>query len=128
MTGSIYTAYLYTLPVGFILVQKSEEDWTIRGTFVSEWVRGKGVGSLLLDQTIKDFRKSGKECFWVNISEGAESFYLKHGFQLLAKRKDFPDQTIGVYSNKSLTVLQGLLIKKYRNNCRTLTGQDFQDL
>ena len=127
MTGSIYTAYLYTLPVGFILVQKSKEDWTIRGTFVSEWVRGKGVGGLLLDQTIGDFRKSRKECFWVNISEGAESFYLKHGFQLLAKRKDFPDQIIGVYSSNYLIALQDLLIKKYRNNCTTLTGQDFQD-
>ena len=120
MEGEVYAAHLYTLPTGFILVQKTEEDWTIRGTFISDWARGKGVGSLLLGRVIADFQNSGKKCLWVNITEGAEGFYLKHGFQLLTRRKDFPDQIIGVYTRESSAVLLDLLAVKYGNNCTNL--------
>lgn len=77
---------------GYILLQESKKDWTIRGFFVDQQCRNQGIGSALLDKVDEIVSKSKNKICYVNITEGAESIYIRHGFQILGPRSDFPTQ------------------------------------
>lgn len=87
--GQAYVAYLYSIPVGFCLVEQEGvgKSPTIRGMYVQENFRGKEIGSLLLKSVILDYGKRG---IWVNITDGAQKFYFKFGFEIILERKDLP--------------------------------------
>lgn len=87
--GQAYVAYLYSIPVGFCLVEQEGigKSPTIRGMYVQENFRGKEIGSLLLKSVILDYGKRG---IWVNITDGAQKFYFRFGFEIILERKDLP--------------------------------------
>lgn len=99
MTGTIVTMWLYTMPVAVLLVETKGTEWTIRGTWVSEWCRGRGVGEKLLTDFLKDFDKENPQGeLWVNITPGAEGFYAKYGFRIPGYRTDTPESmAVGLY-------------------------------
>lgn len=87
--GYLYVAYLYSIPVGFCLVEQEGigKSPTIRGMYVQENFRGREIGSLLLKSVILDYGKRG---IWVNITDGAQKFYFRFGFEIILERKDLP--------------------------------------
>lgn len=87
--GQAYVAYLYSIPVGFCLVEQEGigKSPTIRGMYVQEKFRGREIGSLLLKSVILDYEKRG---IWVNITDGAQKFYFRFGFEIILERKDLP--------------------------------------
>ena len=92
MKGDVYTAYLYTIPIGFLLVQYNAPNLqTIRGLWVEEKYRKQGVGRFLMEALFEETDKAGVETK-VNITEGAQEFYKKFGFEIGERREDFPDQ------------------------------------
>lgn len=115
--GSIYTASLYTMPVAFILLETSETEWTIRGTWTDEWCRGKGVASLILKNIFKDFVEDSKVHYiWVNITPGAEKFYTDRGFRIWGKRTDLDvPMSVGVFSDVHPGLEQTLFASKYKD-------------
>lgn len=87
MKGVIYTAWLYSMPVGFIFLEHSHPyACTIRGTWVDPNFRGKGVGEFLLKKVLAD---TPKQDIIVNVTKGAEGFYEKYGFLKMGHRDDF---------------------------------------
>lgn len=96
MKGVTYTAYLYSIPVGFILLQDNSPKYkTIRGTWVSENFRGQGVGEKLLSTVLQGYKHRDVDIV-VNITPGAEGFYEKYGFKIVGKREDL-DMNIGLW-------------------------------
>lgn len=96
MKGSVYTAYLYTLPVGFILLQNNSENHkTIRGTWIDAKFRGQGLGEALMKAVQKEYEHEPVDIL-VNITKGAEGFYEKYGFKIVGYREDF-DMNIGLW-------------------------------
>lgn len=92
MKGDVYTAYLYTIPVGFLLVQYNAPNLqTIRGLWVEEKYRKQGIGKFLMEALFEETDKAGVETK-VSITEGAQEFYRKFGFEIGERREDFPDQ------------------------------------
>lgn len=89
--GQVYVAYLYSVPVGFCLVEQEglAKKATIRGMYVQKSFRGKEVGRFLLNSVIQDF---GMKDIWVNISNGAQGFYEKFGFEIVGERADLPKE------------------------------------
>ena len=55
--------------------------------YVQEKFRGREIGSLLLKSVILDYGKRG---IWVNITDGAQKFYFRFGFEIILERKDLP--------------------------------------
>ena len=96
----MYTIWLYTIPVALLLVERKGTQWTIRGTWVDKFWRQQGVGHLLLIYLLNDFWKEKPDCIWVNITNGAERFYTKYGFNIYGQRTDTPEpMSVGIYSN-----------------------------
>ena len=93
--------YLYSLPVGFILLQdNSERLRTIRGTWIDENFRGRGLGEKLLKEILDEYEHQLVDIV-VNITKGAEGFYEKYGFKIVGHRDDF-DMNIGLWEALSL--------------------------
>lgn len=87
MKGIVYTAYLYTEPAGFILLQENDlYKCTIRGTWIHSALRGKGVGAFLMREVL---RCNSDVDIIVNVTKGAEGFYEKFGFSKIGHRDDF---------------------------------------
>ena len=101
LNGTIYTYSLYTMIVGFLLVEKKSDEWIIRGTWVAEWCRGKGVGARMMQDLLSDFSGCSKiHYIFVNITPGAEGFYTKFGFNIWGWRTDLEEEmAVGTYSN-----------------------------
>lgn len=103
MKGTIYTAWLYTIPVGFILLEDSVKTGpnlkTIRGTWVDPDYRGMGVGEKLLKKILNEYEHRPVDIL-VNITKGAEGFYEKYGFKIVGHRDDF-DMNIGLWESLS---------------------------
>ena len=96
MKGSVYTAYLYSLPVGFILLQDTSRKLkTIRGTWINERFRRQGLGEALLKLVQSECEHESVDIL-VNITKGAEGFYEKNGFEIVGHRDDF-DMNIGLW-------------------------------
>lgn len=90
MEGRVYTAWLYTIPVGFLLVENnSSKVQTIRGLWVSSDFRNLGIGKKLMTWLIQE--SAGVETR-VSVTDGAQEFYKKFGFEIGERREDFPDQ------------------------------------
>ena len=87
MRGVVWVACLYTMPVGFILVQENSLYLcTIRGTWVHSDFRGKGIGEVLLKSVLEN---NSDVDIIVNVTKGAEGFYEKYGFVKVGHRDDF---------------------------------------
>ena len=87
MKGSVYTAYLYSLPVGFILLQDTSRKLkTIRGTWINERFRRQGLGEALLKLVQSECEHESVDIL-VNITKGAEGFYEKNGFEIVGQRR-----------------------------------------
>lgn len=84
---------------GYILLQDCRKHWTIRGFFVQPEDRGKGLGSVLL-ANVCDFVDGQRQDCFVNITKGAESIYVRHGFEIIGPRLDFPDQLRAIRRHK----------------------------
>lgn len=98
LEGSVYIAYLYTLPVGFILLQNNSENRkTIRGTWIDAKFRGQGLGEALMKAVQKEYEHEPVDIL-VNITKGAEGFYEKYGFKIVGYREDF-DMNIGLWES-----------------------------
>lgn len=96
--GTVYTVYLYSLPVGFILLENSSRKLrTIRGTWVNENFRGQGIGEFLLKTILQEYEHQPVDIV-VNITKGAEGFYEKYGFKIVGHRDDF-DMNIGLWES-----------------------------
>lgn len=94
----MYIAYLYTLPVGFILLQNNSENRkTIRGTWIDAKFRGQGLGEALMKAVQKEYEHEPVDIL-VNITKGAEGFYEKYGFKIVGYREDF-DMNIGLWES-----------------------------
>lgn len=92
MKGWVYVCYEYTVPIGFLLVEYNSCNLqTIRGLWVSESARGRGFGRFLVEALFEETDPAGVETR-VNITEGAQEFYRKFGFEIGERREDFPDQ------------------------------------
>ena len=100
MQGFCYTVYLYTMPLGFLLLENADRA-TIRGLWVSSTFRGYGVGSMMLEAAKADMLKS---MLFVNANETAMEFYEKHGFEKIARREDFPNQYKMIYYDQQCNV------------------------
>lgn len=89
--GQAYVAYLYSIPVGFCLVEQEglAKKATIRGMYVQPSFRGKEIGSFLLRSVIQDF---GMKDIWVNITDGAQKFYERFDFEIVGERADLPEE------------------------------------
>lgn len=84
--------YLYTIPVGFLLVEYNSLDTqTIRGLWVEERYRGEGLGRFLMETLFEETDPAGVTTK-VSITDGAQKFYEKFGFEIGERRTDFPDQ------------------------------------
>ena len=94
MRGSCLVSYLYTMPVGFLLLEEGEKT-TIRGLWVDPTFRKQGIGESLIQESIKLCANS---VLHVNANESAVGFYEKLGFQRGERRKDFPDQIRMTYA------------------------------
>ena len=98
MRGMTYTGYVYSKPVGFVLLENnSAELRTIRGFWIREDFRGKGIGSSLLEQVLRDYEHLPVD-IKVNITPGAERFYEQHGFEIVGYRDDFK-MNIGLWKS-----------------------------
>lgn len=97
--GKIYTYYLYTIPVGTLMVEENGEDWTIRGTWVAEEYRKEGIGRRMLEDLKSKFDSSKiASRLWVNITPQAEGFYKKLGFRIPGYRVDTPaPMSVGIF-------------------------------
>ena len=92
LRGSVYVVYLYTIPVGFLLVEYNSLDTqTIRGLWVEERYRGEGLGRFLMETLFEETDPAGVTTK-VSITDGAQKFYEKFGFEIGERRTDFPDQ------------------------------------
>lgn len=88
------------MTVGFLLVEKKSDEWIIRGTWVVDWCRGKGIGARMMQDLLSDFSRSPETYIFVNITPGAEGFYTKFGFNIWGWRTDLEEEmAIGTYSN-----------------------------
>jgi GNAT superfamily N-acetyltransferase len=54
--------------------------WRLRGMAVADGWRGRGIGSLLLEEVVGHVRESGGNLLWCNARTAALPFYLGHGF------------------------------------------------
>lgn len=98
MEGFVYVAYLYTIPVGFILLQNNSEKLkTIRGTWIDAQFRGRGLGEALMKLVQNEYEHEPVDIL-VNITKGAEGFYEKYGFKIVGYREDF-DMNIGLWES-----------------------------
>lgn len=82
---------VFWLEEGYILLQDCKKHWTIRGFFIRPEARNRRLGSMLLTEVCKFVGRKKQDC-WVNITKGAESIYVRHGFEIIGPRPDFPDQ------------------------------------
>lgn len=92
LKGQIFSEWEEKEVSGYILVENTltKDHVTIRGLFVCEQCRGKGVAKQLL-HCVKSFYSRP---IVVNITEGVERLYESVGFVIVGTRKDFPDQKI----------------------------------
>ena len=92
-------------------------DWTIRGTFTGTNYRGQGIAQRLIEEVKKDFLERGTGILWVNITNDAESLYLKTGFNIYGKRTDVePYMSVGVYSVFDHQIERQRFIDKYSSH------------
>lgn len=94
MRGYCLVSYLYSVPVGFLLLEIGEKT-TIRGLWVDPTFRKQGIGESLVQESIKLCTSS---ILHVNANGPAVGFYEKLGFQRGNRRKDFPDQIRMTYA------------------------------
>ena len=67
-----------------------ELAWRLRGMATSPGVRGTGVGSALLRETVAVVTEAGAPLLWCNARESAEGFYARHGFVGVGELFDLP--------------------------------------
>lgn len=123
--GIVYTYYLYTIPIAFLLVELHEDSWTIRGTWVTEWCRGKGVGSRMMKDLLFDFSRCPKiHYIFVNITPGAEDFYTKFGFHIWGWRTDLEEEmAVATYSDVQAGLEQTTTTALYRGRFRSSVSE-----
>lgn len=109
LKGQIFSEWEEEGAVGYVLVENSliKDHVTIRGLFVCEQYRGKGVAKRLLYYVKSFYTKP----IVVNITEGAERLYESMGFVIMGTRKDFPDQKIAYYGALTKRTREELLKK-----------------
>lgn len=78
-----------------MLEDNSENLKTIRGFWVDEHFRGRGIGTFLLNYVLREFEHEPVD-IKVNITPGAEKIYTDRGFKIIGHRDDF-DMNIGLW-------------------------------
>lgn len=121
--GMVYTAWFGDEPAGFILLEKTENYWTIRGTWVEENLRGRSVGGFLMKNLLEDFWNEKPDCIWVNITPGAEGFYQKFRFNIIGYRNDTPEaMPVGIYTNWTMSEQVEAFQKHYEGRYMKIVG------
>lgn len=100
--------------MGYLLLETAGSECTIRGFFVDERYRGRGIGARLLERCLEFTEITERYNVYVNISEGAEKAYERCGFQILGTRKDFPDQKLAYRGPRNLEEVREKLKKKLK--------------
>ncbi|GIW73261.1 MAG: hypothetical protein KatS3mg102_2803 [Planctomycetota bacterium] len=59
---------------------QDQSAWRLRGMAVAEEVRGRGIGSRLLQRCLAHARRQGGSWVWCHARLGALGFYRRHGF------------------------------------------------
>lgn len=95
-------------------METAGSECTIRGFFVDERHRGRGIGARLLERCLEFTETTERYDVYVNISEGAEKAYKRCGFQILGTRKDFPDQKLAYRGPRNLEEVREKLKKKLK--------------
>jgi GNAT superfamily N-acetyltransferase len=70
-----------------------ETTWRLRGMATDEAVRGRGIGSKVLDAVVAHVGAEGGELLWCNARVGAVAFYERAGFRTWGELWDLP--TVG---------------------------------
>lgn len=65
--------------------------WQLRGMAVLEAVRGRGIGTRLVEESIARAREAGASVLWCNARASAKAFYARFGFQVQGEAFDLPD-------------------------------------
>jgi len=83
-----FAAHLGDTPVGIASVyhapyseDPSPSDWQLRSMATVEDIRGRGVGSCLLQTCLDYMRSKDGHRLWCNARVQAAGFYLHHGFR-----------------------------------------------
>jgi GNAT superfamily N-acetyltransferase len=83
-----YAALLADLPVAIASVYQapcsvdpSPSDWQLRSMATAEELRGRGLGSCLLQACLDYARNREGRRLWCNARVPAAGFYLRHGFR-----------------------------------------------
>lgn len=77
----------------------------LRGMAVAPKNRGRGVGSALLDSSVRHARAVGVTVLWCNARVEAVGFYLRHGWRTLGREFDIPG--VGPHHRMFLLVSMG---------------------
>lgn len=92
MTYIFATVPGVAVPQGFLRLDHFDEPaGYVSSLFVSECVRGHGVGSLLLEKAFEVCREDGKDTIGLSVSnanEGARRLYERLGFKQYIKGHD----------------------------------------
>ena len=65
-------------------------DWRIRGMASTPAVRGRGIGSAMLERCVEHAREHGGTRVWCNARVGARSLYERAGMDVHGERFELP--------------------------------------
>lgn len=68
------------LPVAFITSVKYDKSGWIGNLLVDPVLRGKGIGSVLMERALEALRRAGAETVWLTASAAGRPIYEKRGF------------------------------------------------
>jgi ribosomal-protein-alanine N-acetyltransferase len=78
--------------VGYAVVWWVMDQGELANLAVAEGLRGRGIGSVLLDRVLADVRERGVETLFLEVrvsNDSAFRLYLSRGFIQVAVRKDY---------------------------------------
>lgn len=78
--------------VGFCVLHKAADEGELYQIAVREHTKRRGVGDLLLKETLEYCKKNGLVSVFLEVRKGnvpAVSLYKKHGFTVVGRRKNY---------------------------------------
>jgi len=77
--------------VGFVAPDGEPGAWRIRGMATVAHVRGRGVGTAVLDALVRHALDNGATRIWCNARTPARSLYAQRGFRVVSDEFELPE-------------------------------------